>query len=218
MTRLSEIRGYRFKDPGILELALTHPSAGMPDNQRLEFLGDAVLEFLVSDWLYAAYPEKDEGELTRLRAALVREETLCRLADGLGLGEALHVAPGEDRTGGRKRPSVLCDTMEAVIAAVYLDGGLTAARKLVLGLLPAPEEISGISRDSKSLLQERLQKLGEPVPEYTLVRQSGPPHDPRFEAAVFRGGAELARGEGKSKKQAEQAAARKALESLKSLN
>lgn len=211
MTRASEIPGYSFRDPGLLELALTHPSAGTPDNQRLEFLGDAVLELLVSEKLYRAYPDKAEGELTGLRARLVCEDTLSRLADGLCLGEALRVAPGEERTGGRKRPSILCDTIEAVIAAVYLDGGLGAARKLINSLLPDPEELVGSERDSKSLLQERLQSLGEPVPAYRLVRQSGPPHDPRFEVAVFRGNTELARGEGRSKKQAEQAAARKAL-------
>lgn len=215
MTRVSEIPGYRFRDQRLLELALTHPSAGSPDNQRLEFLGDAVLEFLVSERLYRAYPDKAEGELTRLRAQLVCEEMLSVLADEMRLGDALRVAPGEERTGGRKRPSVLCDTMEAVIAAVYLDGGLDAVRKLVDGLLPDPKELIGSARDSKSLLQERLQSIGEPAPVYKLIRQNGPPHDPLFEVAVFRGDVELARGEGRSKKQAEQAAAREALALIK---
>ena len=127
--------GYEFRDPALLKLALTHPSMGAEDNQRLEFLGDAVLQYLMSDYLYAAYPKDREGSLTHYRALLVCEAALSQVAEKLGIGEALIMDKGEELTGGREKPSVLCDAMESVLAAVYLDGGMEAARGVVLSLI-----------------------------------------------------------------------------------
>ena len=203
--------GYRFRDPALLRRALTHPSVGREDNQRLEFLGDAVLQFIMSDRLYRDYPEDREGGLTHLRALLVCESALSQVAEGLKLGEALIMDRGEELTGGRSKPSVLCDAMEAVLAAVYLDGGLEAAKEVVLRCWPRPEEVSRPMQDSKGALQELLQKDGDEAPVYEITGQSGPPHNPRFRASVFWHGQELASGEGRTKKEAEKAAALAAL-------
>ena len=210
MTRL----GYHFKDPALLRQALTHPSMGADDNQRLEFLGDAVLQYIMSDILYATYPKCREGQLTHLRALLVCEAALSQVARSLHVGEALLMDRGEALTGGRDKPSVLCDAMEAILAAVYLDGGLAPTREIVLRCWPKPEDVHRPMQDSKGALQEHLQKDGGDAPTYEIVAQDGPPHDRTFEAAVYRYGVELARGSGKTKKQAEQAAALAALEKL----
>jgi len=206
--------GYQFKNPALLQRALTHPSMGMEDNQRLEFLGDAVLQFLMSDILYATHPRDREGQLTHQRALLVCEAALSQVARSLHVGEALHMDRGEELTGGRDKPSVLCDAMEAILAAVYLDGGLEAAREIILRCWPKPEEVHRPMQDSKGALQEHLQKDGGDAPTYVIISQEGPPHDRTFEAAVARYGVELARGTGKTKKQAEQAAALAALQML----
>ncbi|MBQ8200248.1 MAG: ribonuclease III [Clostridia bacterium] len=206
--------GYQFKNPALLRRALTHPSMGADDNQRLEFLGDAVLQYIMSDILYATHPRDREGQLTHLRALLVCEAALSQVARSLHVGEALLMDRGEELTGGRDKPSVLCDAMEAILAAVYLDGGLDAAREIVLRCWPKPEEVHRPMQDSKGALQEHLQKDGGDAPTYEIVSQNGPPHDRTFQAAVFRYGVELARGTGKTKKQAEQAAALAALRNI----
>ena len=214
MQTLMNTLGYQFKDPALLKRALTHPSMGGEDNQRLEFLGDAVLQYIMSDILYATHPKDREGSLTHLRALLVCEAALSQVARSLHVGEALIMDKGEALTGGRDKPSVLCDAMEAILAAAYLDGGLDAARGIIQRHWPRPEDVHRPMQDSKGALQEHLQKDGGDAPTYSIVAQDGPPHDRTFEAAVFRYGVELARGIGKTKKQAEQAAALAALEKL----
>ena len=209
--RVTEALGYTFHDEALLRRALTHPSAGRNDNQRLEFLGDAVLQYLMSDRLYRKHPEDREGSLTHMRALLVCEAALSPIALRLGIGEALIMDRGEEQTGGRTKPSVLCDAMEAVLAAVYLDGGMEAARSVVERCWPAEGEVSRPMQDSKGQLQEQLQKNGGETPVYRITGTSGPPHDPVFEAAVFYGDREIGRGTGRTKKQAEQAAALAAL-------
>ena len=206
--------GYTFRDEALLRRALTHPSVGKEDNQRLEFLGDAVLQFIMSEKLYAAHPEDREGALTHRRQLMVCEGTLSPIAKKLGLGEALAMDKGEEQTGGREKPSVLCDTMEAVLAAVYLDGGMEAARGVVERCWPGEDEVARPLQDAKGALQEALQKNGGESPTYEITGQSGPPHNPVFEAAVYWNGKLLAKGEGKTKKQAEQAAALKAMRAI----
>ena len=217
MKQLMQALGYTFRDEALLRRALTHPSAGRQDNQRLEFLGDAVLQYLMSDRLYRRHPEDREGALTHLRALLVCEASLSQIAARLGIGEALIMDRGEELTGGRTKPSVLCDAMEAVLAAVYLDGGMEAARAVVERCWPGEEEVSRPMQDSKGLLQEELQKNGGETPVYRILGSSGPAHAPSFEAAVYRGDRLLATGTGKTKKQAEQAAAVEALKALREI-
>ena len=214
MQNLMNTLGYQFKNPALLKRALTHPSMGSEDNQRLEFLGDAVLQYIMSDILYATHPKDREGQLTHLRALLVCEAALSQVARSLHVGEALIMDKGEALTGGRDKPSVLCDAMEAILAAAYLDGGLDAARGIIQRHWPRPEDVHRPMQDSKGALQEHLQKDGGDAPTYQILAQDGPPHDRTFEAAVYRYGVELARGSGKTKKQAEQAAALAALEKL----
>ncbi len=214
MQNLMNTLGYQFKNPALLKRALTHPSMGNEDNQRLEFLGDAVLQYIMSDILYATHPKDREGQLTHLRALLVCEAALSQVARSLHVGEALIMDKGEALTGGRDKPSVLCDAMEAILAAAYLDGGLDAARGIIQRHWPRPEDVHRPMQDSKGALQEHLQKDGGDAPTYQILAQDGPPHDRTFEAAVYRYGVELARGTGKTKKQAEQAAALAALEML----
>ena len=213
--RVMQALGYTFRDEALLRRALTHPSAGKEDNQRLEFLGDAVLQFIMSEKLYAAHPDEREGALTHRRALLVCEAALSPIAKKLGLGEALQMDRGEEMTGGRDKPSVLCDTMEAVLAAVYLDGGMEAARGVVERCWPDEDEVARPLQDAKGALQEALQKDGGESPAYEITGQSGPPHAPVFRATVSWQGKPLAEGEGRTKKQAEQAAALKALELIK---
>ena len=206
--------GYTFRDEALLRRALTHPSMGKNDNQRLEFLGDAVLQYLMSDALFRAHPEEREGALTHRRALLVCEAALSPIAKRLGIGEALAMDRGEELTGGREKPSVLCDAMEAVLAAVYLDGGMEAARDVVERCWPGEEEVSRPLQDAKGALQEALQKDGGETPTYGITGQSGPPHAPTFLATVYYRGNPIASGEGKTKKQAEQAAALAALKKM----
>ncbi|NLD84024.1 MAG: ribonuclease III [Clostridiales bacterium] len=214
MDALMKALQYQFHDSSLLRQALTHPSMGRDDNQRLEFLGDAVLQYIMSDLLYKAHPECQEGELTHQRALLVCEAALSQVARGLRVGEALLMDKGEALTGGRQKPSVLCDAMEAILAAVYLDGGMDAARQIVVRFWPRPEEVQRPMQDSKGALQEFLQQDGAEAPTYEIIAQSGPPHDRVFVAAAYRFGVELAQGSGRTKKQAEQAAALAALKAL----
>lgn len=206
--------GYTFSDPALLKTALTHPSHGGPDNQRLEFLGDAVLQYLMSERLYLAYPGEREGGLTHRRAKLVCEAALSGIARHIGLGACLKMDRGEELTGGRDKNSILADAVEALLAAVYLDGGVESARRLCLKLWPNLEELNALSEDHKGALQEYLQARGLPTPVYELIGMDGPPHERVFQAAVFSQNRPLASGVGKSKKQAEQEAAAAALAAL----
>lgn len=214
MEALMKALGYRFRDPALLNMALTHPSCGGEDNQRLEFLGDAVLQFLMSDQLYKAYPDLREGGLTHQRALLVCEAALSQVARGINLGRCLHMDKGEIFTHGREKPSILADAMEAVLAAVYLDGGIEAARDMMNRLWPRAEEVRSSTQDSKSALQEYLQAQGMETPAYEIIDQQGPPHDRVFTAQVLVARQAVAQGKGKSKKAAEQQAAQRALDKL----
>jgi ribonuclease III len=213
--------GYRFRDVGLLEHALTHKSkahedatGGVVDNESLEFLGDAVLGFIVADLLYREFPHFHEGQKSKAKAALVSTAALAELAQRIGLGAYLLLGRGEEKTGGRQKQALLADGCEAVIAAVYLDGGIDAARGFILDELR--DEIEHVRspdflRDFKSALQERLQADGRPLPEYEVTAERGPDHDKRFHVTVRVGGVVLADSEGRTKKEAEQAAARQAL-------
>ncbi len=205
--------GYSFRQKALLRQALTHPSLGQGHNQRLEFLGDAVLELCVSEKIYERHPEMQEGAMTRLRQKLVREEKLAEAARTACLGQALRMDRSCETGGGRENPSVLCDTFEAVLAAVYLDGGLDAARGMVLRLIGDCSETG--ENDAKSALQEYVQAQGRDMPAYKILGEDGPPHDRVFTAAVYLEGVEAARGTGTSKKRAEQEAAAAALNTLK---
>ena len=216
MQNLQKALGYIFKNEAHLRLALTHPSTKLPDNQRLEFLGDAVLEFCVSDMLYRKYPNLHEGELTARRAALVCERTLSALAMSLDLGSVLVMGHGEEQTGGRRKPSILADAMEAVFAAIYVDGGIRAAHEVILRMYQEDEKlIAWRGHDDKSALQEYTQANGLELPAYQIIAQEGPDHNRIFTAQVSVLCKPVATGTGNSKKAAEQAAAKKALAELK---
>lgn len=215
--------GLYFHDPRLLIRALTHRSylnenpGALEDNERLEFLGDAVLDFLIGEWLYHHYPEMQEGELTRLRAALVCGERLAEVARQLNLGAALLLGRGEAANGGRQRPTTLAGAFEALMGALYLDQGLEAVRAFVLPLFePLAETIleTHADEDPKSRLQEWAQAQGLPAPTYHTVRIEGPDHDRRFEVEVRIQGQVYGRGEGSSKRQATKAAAADALRRL----
>ena len=209
--------GYCFHNRALLEAALTHPSYGgdyhVEHYQRLEFLGDAVLELYVSEALYRAYPSLPEGKLTRMRADLVCEAALSRAALRLGLNEPIRLSVGEERSGGRQKPSILCDVMEAVIGAVYLDGGRKKAGELIdraIGENIREGNATSDHLDAKSRLQALLQSKGL-MPVYTLVAHEGPDHMPVFRYAVSAEGKTLGEGEGHSKQNAQIEAAKQAL-------
>ena len=228
LSALEERVGHRFGSRALLERALTHRSRAHEDqtgeardNESLEFLGDAILGFVVADALFTRFPEFDEGQKSKAKASLVSAHSLARIAEGLGLGEHLLLGRGEEKTGGRQKHALLADACEALFAAVYLDGGLEPARALILREVePAleglrqPGHLTALTGDFKSALQERLQAEQLPVPRYRTVREEGPDHDKRFEIEVWSERRLLARGEGRSKKDAEQAAACVALERL----
>jgi len=216
--------GYRFRERTVLEVALTHRShssevPGLADNQRLEFFGDAILDFLISHLLFSGFPEAREGELTRMRAALVDEASLSAIAATLGIGSYLSLGKGEEKSGGREKRSLLADAYEALIAAVYLDGGITAVRRVVERHFSALiEELASsgiISRDYKTELQELTQSLFASTPDYELKATQGPDHDRVYTVCVLVNGAISGEGKGRSKKEAQQAAACKALAQLK---
>ena len=220
MKALCDKLGYTFKNMKLLETALTHPSFGgdhhVPHYQRLEFLGDAVLELAISRYLYFEFPEIDEGKLTRIRAGLVREETLCRAARRLELGRYIRLSVGEDRSGGRDKPSILCDVMEAVLAAVYLDGGFDEAVRVIRLALAEdlhPRMLED-HLDAKSRLQEILQRNGD-MPQYEFISMEGPPHAPQFRYSAVLNGQVLGEGQGTSKQNAQQEAARDALRAMR---
>ncbi len=220
MSELEERLGYRFRNTGLLELALTHSSwsneRGLGHkgcNERLEFLGDSILGFVVAETLYQTYGDKPEGEMTRLRAELVCEASLVEAAAPLGLGEHLRLSRGEAMGGGHQRPSMIADAFEAVLAAIYLDGGEGAAREF-LGrtILPRIRTAAAAKHDYKTLLQEAVQRLGISAPTYRMVGESGPDHRKVFTAQVVYAGGVAGEGSGFSKKEAEQAAAQAAYE------
>ncbi len=222
MTQLAKLCatiGYSFIDPDLLATALTHRSARSQHNERLEFLGDAVLDLIISDELFGSFPEATEGELSRLRARLVRRDALAEAARRIDLGAFIELGSGELKSGGFRRSSILADALEAVIGAVYRDGGLDAARELVRGLL-APElnacSLTSSLKDPKTELQEYLQARQQPLPEYSVVEVSGEPHDQTFTVeCAAQGLSQPALGVGSSRRKAEQAAARTALAQLR---
>lgn len=220
---ISRDLGVRWKNRDLLNNALTHSSysfegKGRPaNNQRLEFLGDAVLELVVSEYLYNNFPLYSEGELTKLRAAIVCESSLARVARKLSLGECLLMGRGEERSGGRERPSILADAFESVLGAVYLDAGLAEAGKFALGHLEevVADVLEGrVDRDYKTELQETLQKRYNSPVSYVILKEDGPPHNRFFTAGVIFLGRQMGTGAGYSKKEAEQQAARDALKNL----
>lgn len=212
--------GYRFRQPLLLRRSLTHRSFAGSDpganNEQLEFLGDAVLSVAMSDLLMRRFPERREGDLSKVRASLVNEGVLARKAGELGLGAHLLLGRGEERTGGREKPSILAGAYEAVLGAVYLDGGFGAAREMVARHFSvAVDDHATVGlQDYKTRLQELTQSSFKEVPTYSLVRESGPDHDKRFVSQISIAGKVYGRGVGRSKKIAEQQAAMKALERL----
>lgn len=221
--KLMDNLGYRFVDLGLLELALSHRSfanerPGRPHNERLEFLGDAVLDLCVGHLLMTRLPDAREGELTKLRAMVVSADGLSRTAHDLALGNYLLLGRGERQTGGQHKASLLADTLEAVVGAVFVDGGYQAAAELAARILsPSLDRaVAGdLDRDFKGQLQQLTQGSRLGTPEYQLVEACGPEHQKTFVVAVLVGGEELARGEGVAKKEAERQAAEAALEQLK---
>lgn len=216
--------GYSFQDVGFLRLALTHPSVAhersgpIQTNQRLEFLGDAVLQLVLTRELYEKFPAFGEGPLTKARAQLVNRRSLAEQARELGLGQFLIVSRGEEMSGGRERLSALADTFEALLGAIFLDGGFEASREFILRrFVTSFGELSDIPTlaNPKGELQEFLQAVSSEAPRYHAVSSSGPDHDRVFECTVHHGGLELARGHGKSKKEAESEAASAALTALR---
>ena len=221
--RLEQQLGHEFANESLCETALTHkswlneaPRSTRTDNERLEFLGDAVLNLSVGDMLMRRYPDRSEGDLSKARAVIVSENGLARAAEQLDLGQWIFVGRGEEQGGGRRRPSLLADAFEAIVGAVYLDGGFTAARAVAERLLGPALDASdqGLRLDYKSRLQERSQALMQQTPQYRVVKQDGPDHDKTFWVAIILAGNELGRAQGKSKKEAEQQAAALALVEL----
>jgi ribonuclease-3 len=210
--RLCRALGHDFADPTLLRRALTHRSfvnearTDAEDNERLEFLGDAVLDLAVSEALMARFPEADEGQLSRMRAWLVSEVALARVAVRIGLGPAMALGRGEALSGGREKASLLADAFEAVVAALYLDAGMDAVRRLVSTHFDLASTASDLN-DPKSTLQQRLQATHRLTPSYRLAAEEGPDHDKLFTAEVWLGDQRLGTGLGRSKKEAEQRAA-----------
>ena len=219
MRELEKSIGYSFRDPSLLLNALTHSSYANESrgkeksNERLEFLGDAVLSVVVSDYIYRNCPDHPEGDLSKLRASLVCEKSLCRFSSELGVGRFLRLSRGEKNLRGYERPSILADAFEAIIASIYLDGGMEPAREFILRFVepeiknPRPRAF----KDYKTTLQEIIQRNPEERLEYVLVGEEGPDHDKRFSFEVHLNSNVIGRGSGKSKKEAEQHAAREAL-------
>jgi ribonuclease-3 len=216
---------YRFRDRGLLEHALTHTSrahedasGGVIDNESLEFLGDAVLGFVVTDMLFRRFPQYDEGQKSKIKAALVSTASLAQQAERLDLGEHVLLGRGEEKTGGRHKQALLADVFEALIAAIYLDGGIEQARAFIVetlgGMVDETEQPDFVARDFKSALQERLQATGRALPEYRVTGTTGPDHHKVFEVELRVRERVMAVATGRSKKEAEQQAAKQALEAL----
>lgn len=224
LEQFENIIKYQFKDISLLKKAFTHSSYAnerhiekFDNNERLEFLGDAVLELVISDYIYGMYPRMPEGELTKLRAGTVCEASLAERAAEIHISEFIMLGKGEEATGGRNRDSILADAFEAVIGAVYLDGGIDAARRHILGQLE--DTVKRIRQtlniiDCKTRLQEEIQKNSKEPIHYEIIGESGPDHDKLFTAAVSHNGSVMGEGSGKSKKEAEQSAALNALKKM----
>ena len=214
--------GYRFKNITLLQNALTHSSYanerwhdGLMSNERLEFLGDSILGMVVADYLYCNFPQRPEGELTKMRADMVCEASLARVAQKINLGEHLLLGHGEEQGGGRERPSILADATESVIAACYLDGGMGAAKAFIETFILCNVPTGRLqNKDHKTALQELIQQKKNQTLTYTLVGERGPDHDKEFSVEVCLNGRPIGTGIGSSKKRAEQDAARVALEKL----
>ena len=214
--------GHAYQDPELLDRALTHKSYANENrvpyhNERMEFLGDSVLNFVVSEYLMKSCPDSTEGDLSRLRAAVVSEPALASVARTIGLGNHLLLGKGEEQTGGRDKDSLLADSLEALIASLYLDQGMDAARAFIIKFfheLIEKTSVERISLDYKTDLQELCQQLLKLLPEYRVVSESGPDHQKQFEVEVWIKGRMSGHGYGKSKKEAEQRAAKEALEKL----
>lgn len=220
MTALSIARqlGHTFSDQKLLRTALTHRSFGSPNNERLEFLGDGILDCVIAAVLFHRFPDLAEGDLSRLRANLVRQEALHRLATGLKIGDCLHLGEGELKSGGAQRPSILADALEAVFGAIYLDAGFDAAYSVIANLYaPLLDELKPgqVQKDAKTNLQEWLQARKKPLPRYHLLEATGAAHEQRFEVACEIDNPPLrTTGYGQSRRIAEQVAADKALKEL----
>lgn len=213
---------YEFKDKALIKQALSHSSfinemkrKGMESYERLEFLGDAVLELITSEFLFKNYADMPEGKLTKLRASIVCEFTLSTVSEMLHFGDYVLLSKGEELTGGRTRSSILCDLFESVLGAIYLDGGMEAARKYVYTFLLTDIENKSLFYDAKTTLQEMVQKDGKGVVSYKLLEEKGPDHNKSFVTEVFVDDVSLATGEGTSKKNAQQMAAYRAILKLK---
>lgn len=220
--KFQEVIGYHFHDEKLLRQALTHSSFANEkhlkkhsDNERLEFLGDAVLEIISSEFLYKEYPDKPEGELTKLRASIVCEPTLALCTKDIALGEYLLLGKGEDQTGGRGRKSILSDALEAVIGAIYLDGGFANAKEFIHKYILTDIEHKQLFYDSKTILQEIVQEKGTQPVEYVLIKEEGPDHNKNFTVDARVNGKVMGQGSGHTKKAAEQAAAYQAIRVLK---
>ena len=219
---LEEAIGYRFHNISLLQNALTHSSFAnerwhnsLLSNERLEFLGDSILGMLVAEYLYRNFPDRPEGELTRMRADMVCEKTLASVAARIHLGDHLMLGHGEEQGGGRSRDSILADAVESVIAACFLDGGIEAAQKFIRTFILVEVPVSQMhNTDYKTKLQELVQQKKNQVLSYTLTGESGPDHDKHFTVAVSLNGGMVGQGEGRSKKRAEQEAARAAIRNL----
>ena len=213
---------YRFRNITLLQNALTHSSYAnerwhdsLMSNERLEFLGDSVLGMVVAEYLYTAFPNRPEGELTRMRADMVCEQALAEVANRLDLGKHMLLGHGEEQGGGRSRASILADAVESVIAATFLDGGMEAAKQFISRFVLCDVPVTRLhNADYKTMLQELIQQKKNQVLSYTLVGESGPDHDKRFTVAVALNGRQVGQGTGSSKKRAEQEAARAAVEQL----
>ena len=220
---VQELLGYHFRDTGLLLLSLTHRSYSRfdqdhsPSNERLEFLGDSVLGLVIADQLFRDNPNLREGELTQIKAKLVNETALASVAGDIGLNNFLRLSPEEDKAGGRSRASIVSDAFESVIAAIYIDGGLEAARDVILRLIYSRRDelaTDSAQRNYKGELLELTQSHGEGAPRYDVLAAEGPDHRKRFNIAVYVAGKRVGTGEGSSKKEAEQHAASSALELL----
>ena len=214
--------GYTFKQKELLKKALTHTSYAyekkVESNEKLEFLGDSILEFISSKYLYQNYPNLKEGEMTKVRATVVCEKSLHKIAQKHNFGDFLYLGKSEQVTGGKNRPAILADSVEAIIAAMYLDRGLDKAEKFIIENLKDEIEIATKhvgDKDYKTVLQEKLQEHGDVKIEYEITKEIGPDHNKSFEAQVSLNGKVLAKGKGKSKKEAHMEAAKKALENMK---
>lgn len=222
METIEQKLGYEFQSKELLKKALTHTSyayeKNIESNEKLEYLGDSILEFITSKYLYFNYPKLTEGEMTKVRASVVCEKSLYKIAKLHNFSDFLYLGKSEQLSGGKNRPAILADSVEAVIAAIYIDGGIEPAEKFIIENLK--QEIEQASKhvgikDHKTVLQEKLQIHGDVKIEYEIIKETGPDHDKSFEAQVKCNGKILAEGKGKSKKEAEMQAAKKALEELK---